>query len=55
MSKPKIYQSLAWMHRQYVTLGLTEEEIASKAGVSRVTIHQWLFNFDLLKKTRMNK
>ena len=48
----RIWQSRGWLYRQYVTLGLTEEEIAKKAGTSRVTIHNWLEKFEMLKSQR---
>lgn len=48
----KIYQSRAWLHRQYVTLGLSEEEIAAKAKTTRVTINTWLIKFGIITDSK---
>lgn len=49
--KIKLYESRVWLKRQYITLGLTEEEIAQKAGVNQSTINRWLRIYKL-KRTR---
>lgn len=46
---PKLWQSKAWLKRKYETDKLTEQEIATLAGTSQVTIHKWLIKHGLKK------
>ena len=47
----KLYESYAWMHRQYIVKAQSEEEIAEKAGVDQATINRWLHKHKL-KRTK---
>ena len=45
----RLWNSKAWMTRQYVTLKLSPEEIAEKAGCGKTTIYRKLREFQLIK------
>lgn len=47
MRKVKLYESKAWLTRQYVTLRKSPEQIASEQGVSTMTIYRYLESFGL--------
>lgn len=44
-----LYDSKAWMYRQYMVLRKSPEEIANETGASRATIYRKLREFELIK------
>jgi transcriptional regulator of acetoin/glycerol metabolism len=49
MATIKLYNSEAWMKRQYVTLKKTPAQIAEAAGCSQITAYRKLKEFGLIK------
>lgn len=47
----KVYTSYAWLYRKYVTLKLTEQEMAVEADTTQATINRWLA-FHKIKRQR---
>jgi len=41
------YKNEDWLHEQYVERGLTQSEIADKAGCSQHTISRWLRRYNI--------
>lgn len=49
MATVKLYNSKAWMTRQYVVLKKTPAQIAEAAGCTQVTVYRKLNEFGLIK------
>lgn len=45
----KIYQDRDWLYREYVIKKKNAKEIAEIAGVTEMSIYNWLKKFDLLR------
>jgi len=46
----KLYESKAWLKREYVTKRKSPEQIAKEQGVSHMTIRRWLKHHKLIFK-----
>lgn len=45
----RLWNSEAWMRRQYVTLKKTPAKIAEEAGCSQITVYRKLREFGLIR------
>lgn len=49
MAVVRLWNSEAWLRRQYITLKIKPADIAKNAGCSQITIYRKLREFGLMK------